>query len=103
MKVRAGLVTAVYQKALALSNDERGGRASGDIVNLMSVDASRLQDLCTYGLIVISGPLQVNPRKQIALFIQDVHCLVFVCDRLLWLLCRCTTYLGGLVSSVWPS
>lgn len=58
MRVRAGLVTAVYSKALVLSNDERT-RASGDIVNLMSVDATRLQDLCTYGLIAISGPLQV--------------------------------------------
>jgi len=48
----------IYKKALVLSSDERG-RASGDIVNMMSVDAVRLQELCTYGLIVISGPLQV--------------------------------------------
>ena len=60
MRVRAGLVTVIYTKALVLSNDERT-RASGDIVNLMSVDATRLQDLCTYGLIAISGPLQVSP------------------------------------------
>ncbi|KAG6330747.1 hypothetical protein ID866_8342 [Astraeus odoratus] len=52
MRVRAGLVTNIYKKALVISNDERG-RASGDIVNLMSVDASRLQDLCTYGIILI--------------------------------------------------
>ncbi|TFY68212.1 hypothetical protein EVJ58_g1149 [Rhodofomes roseus] len=58
MRVRAGLVSAIYQKALVLSNDGRG-RASGDIVNLMSVDATRLQDLCTYGLISISGPFQI--------------------------------------------
>jgi ATP-binding cassette subfamily C (CFTR/MRP) protein 1 len=60
MRVRAGLVTAIYRKALLLSNDERGGRATGDIVNLMSVDATKLQDLCTYGLICISGPLQIT-------------------------------------------
>jgi hypothetical protein len=59
MRVRTGLVTAIYQKALILSNDE-SGKASGDIVNLMSVDASRLQDLCTYGLMAISAPLQVT-------------------------------------------
>ncbi|KAF8636372.1 hypothetical protein AX17_003557 [Amanita inopinata Kibby_2008] len=58
MRVRAGLVTAIYEKALFLSNDERG-RASGDIVNLMSVDTTRLQDLCTYGLIALSGPFQI--------------------------------------------
>ncbi|KAL4067103.1 P-loop containing nucleoside triphosphate hydrolase protein [Scleroderma yunnanense] len=58
MRVRTGVVTNIYKKALVISSDERG-RASGDIVNLMSVDASRLQDLCTYGLIVISGPYQI--------------------------------------------
>lgn len=59
MRVRTGLVAVIYQKALILSNDERG-KASGDIVNLMSVDASRLQDLCAYGLMFISAPLQVT-------------------------------------------
>ncbi|KAI0731222.1 metal resistance protein YCF1 [Earliella scabrosa] len=58
MRVRSGLITAIYQKALVLSNDGRSS-ASGDIVNLMSVDAARLQDLCTYGLISISGPFQI--------------------------------------------
>ncbi|KAF8548045.1 P-loop containing nucleoside triphosphate hydrolase protein [Imleria badia] len=59
MRVRAGLVTVIYKKALVLSSHERG-RATGDIVNLMSVDATRMQDLCTYGLIAISGPYQIT-------------------------------------------
>ncbi|TFY83303.1 hypothetical protein EWM64_g713 [Hericium alpestre] len=59
MRVRAGLVTAIYQKSLVLSPDERG-RATGDIVNLMSVDTTRMQDLCAYGLMAISGPLQIT-------------------------------------------
>ncbi|KAI0091755.1 metal resistance protein YCF1 [Irpex rosettiformis] len=59
MRVRAGLVSVIYQKALVLSNDGRGS-ASGDIVNLMSVDATRLQDFCAYGLIAISGPFQIT-------------------------------------------
>lgn len=58
MRVNAGLVNTIYKKALTLSNDERS-RASGDIVNLMSVDATRLQNCCTHGLIAISGPFQV--------------------------------------------
>ncbi|KAG9104389.1 hypothetical protein FRC06_002943 [Ceratobasidium sp. 370] len=57
MRVRAGLVTAIYNKALVQAADSQGSR--GDVVNLMSVDASRLQDLCTYGLIAFSGPLQI--------------------------------------------
>ncbi|KAJ6621301.1 metal resistance protein YCF1 [Mycena sp. CBHHK59/15] len=59
MRVRAGLVTAIFSKALVLSNDERG-RSSGDIVNIMAVDAIRMQDLCTFGIIAISGPLQIT-------------------------------------------
>ena len=59
MRTRAGLVTLIYTKALVLANDENS-RASGDIVNLMSVDAARLQEFCAYGLMAISGPLQVN-------------------------------------------
>ncbi|KAF8595618.1 metal resistance protein YCF1 [Ceratobasidium sp. AG-I] len=57
MRVRAGLVTAIYNKALVQASDSQGAR--GDVVNLMSVDATRLQDLCTYGLIAFSGPLQI--------------------------------------------
>ncbi|KAG8892492.1 hypothetical protein FRB99_002688, partial [Tulasnella sp. 403] len=56
MRIRAGLITTVYKKALVLSNDAQGSR--GDIVNLMSVDATRMQDLTTYGLIFVSGPFQ---------------------------------------------
>ncbi|CAE6470998.1 unnamed protein product [Rhizoctonia solani] len=57
MRVRAGLVTTIYNKALTQAPDSQGAR--GDVVNLMSVDATRLQDLCTYGLIALSGPLQI--------------------------------------------
>jgi ATP-binding cassette subfamily C (CFTR/MRP) protein 1 len=59
MRVRAGLIVVIYEKALRLSNSERG-RSTGDIVNLQSVDATKLQDLCTYGLMAISGPVQVR-------------------------------------------
>ncbi len=60
MRVRAGLVSAIYKKSLRLSNEERGKRATGDIVNLMSVDATRLQDLCTYGHITWSALFQMT-------------------------------------------
>ncbi|KZT52688.1 glycoside hydrolase family 43 protein [Calocera cornea HHB12733] len=60
MRVRAGLVATIYKKALVLSNDERGARATGDIVNLQSVDVMRLQDLCTYAQILWSGPFQIT-------------------------------------------
>ncbi|TFY62797.1 hypothetical protein EVJ58_g3647 [Rhodofomes roseus] len=58
MRVRSGIVTSIYQKSLSLANGHQ--YASGDILNLMSVDATRLQDLCTYGLILVSGPFQIT-------------------------------------------
>ncbi|KDE07748.1 hypothetical protein MVLG_02020 [Microbotryum lychnidis-dioicae p1A1 Lamole] len=60
MRVRAGLVSLIYKKSLVLSNDERGGRSTGDIVNLMSTDATRLQDFTTYGQIAWSGVYQMT-------------------------------------------
>ncbi|KAK4056218.1 hypothetical protein OIO90_002659 [Microbotryomycetes sp. JL221] len=60
MRVRAGVISLVYKKSLVLSNDERGGRLTGDIVNLQSTDATRLQDLCTYGQIAWSGLFQLT-------------------------------------------
>lgn len=43
-----------------MSPSERGGRLTGDIVNLQSTDATRLQDLCTYGQIAWSGMFQIT-------------------------------------------
>lgn len=60
MRIRSGLVALIYKKALVLSNEERNNMPSGDTVNLASVDAMRMQDLCTYGLIAISGPFQIT-------------------------------------------
>ncbi|TNY24017.1 hypothetical protein DMC30DRAFT_371993 [Rhodotorula diobovata] len=60
MRVRAGLISLIYKKALVLSPAERGGRLTGDIVNLQSTDATRLQDLCTYGQIAWSGLFQIT-------------------------------------------
>ncbi|KIR43264.1 metal resistance protein ycf1 [Cryptococcus deuterogattii 99/473] len=59
MRIRGGLVTLIYRKALVLSNGEKSGRSTGDIVNLQSVDAVRIADVCQYGHIAWSGPFQI--------------------------------------------
>lgn len=59
MRVKGGLVTLIYRKSLVMSNGEKAGRASGDIVNLQSVDAVRIADLAQYGQIAWSGPFQI--------------------------------------------
>ena len=48
LKIRTAIVVAVYEKALVLSAGERHTRSLGEITNLMSIDAQRLQELTTY-------------------------------------------------------
>ncbi|KAF9429896.1 ATP-binding cassette, sub-C (CFTR MRP), member 9 [Podila epigama] len=59
MHIRAGLVTAIYQKSLRLSNSARQEFTVGEIVNHMSIDANRVQDLVTYLHVVWSGLFQI--------------------------------------------
>lgn len=48
LKIRTAIMVAVYEKALVLSAGERHTRSLGEITNLMSIDAQRLQELTTY-------------------------------------------------------
>ena len=48
LRARTALVVAIYRKALALSTSERQKRSAGEIVNLLSTDAQRIQSLMTY-------------------------------------------------------
>jgi ATP-binding cassette subfamily C (CFTR/MRP) protein 1 len=48
LRVRTVVVVAVYKKALNLASGERQTRTLGEITNLISIDAQRLQDLTTY-------------------------------------------------------
>lgn len=60
MRIKSSIVTAVYRKALRLSNTARQASTVGEITNLMSVDVSRISDLCTYIHILWSGPFQIS-------------------------------------------
>ncbi|KAF8928276.1 hypothetical protein BGZ58_009765 [Dissophora ornata] len=60
MHIRAGLVTAIYQKSLRLSNSARQTFTVGEVVNHMSIDAQRVQDLVTYLHVVWSGLFQIG-------------------------------------------
>lgn len=59
MRVRSGLIHAIYRKSLIISSDERSGRASGDVVNLQSTDATRIGELLVYGQTIWSGCFQI--------------------------------------------
>ncbi|KAJ6264027.1 Metal resistance protein [Drechslerella dactyloides] len=59
MRIRAGLSSQIYKKALRLSNEGRAARTTGEIVNLMAVDTARLEFLAQYGQNVWSSPFQI--------------------------------------------
>lgn len=59
MKIKSALTAVVYDKSLVLSNETKQASNTGDIVNLMSVDVQRLQDLVQNLQIVWSGPFQI--------------------------------------------
>ena len=48
LQIRSAVVVAVYDKALVLKSSERQTRSLGEITNLVSIDAQRMQDLTTY-------------------------------------------------------
>ncbi|XP_071797862.1 multidrug resistance-associated protein 1-like [Asterias amurensis] len=59
MQLRTAIIGAVYRKSLFLSNSSRKEATTGEIVNLMSVDAQRLMDLCTFVNTLWSSPFQI--------------------------------------------
>ncbi|KAF9109012.1 hypothetical protein BGX27_008133, partial [Mortierella sp. AM989] len=48
MKIRVALITAIYQKSLRLSNTARQEFTVGEIVNHMSVDTQRIENVVNY-------------------------------------------------------
>ncbi|XP_047368145.1 multidrug resistance-associated protein 1 isoform X4 [Vespa velutina] len=59
LRIRTALITAIYRKALRMSNSARKESTLGEIVNLMSVDAQRFMDLTAYINMIWSAPLQI--------------------------------------------
>ncbi|XP_041474562.1 multidrug resistance-associated protein 1-like isoform X1 [Lytechinus variegatus] len=60
MHLRSSIIGVVYRKSLQLSSAARKGATVGEIVNLMSVDAQRFMDLCTYLNMLWSAPFQIS-------------------------------------------
>ncbi|XP_055613859.1 multidrug resistance-associated protein 1-like isoform X4 [Uranotaenia lowii] len=60
LRIRTALISAIYRKALIISNSARKGSTVGEIVNLMAVDAQRFMDLTTYINMLWSAPLQIG-------------------------------------------
>jgi ABC-type multidrug transport system fused ATPase/permease subunit len=59
MRIKGGLTSSIYKKALKLSNEGRASKTTGDIVNYMAVDGQRLQDLTQFAQQLWSAPFQI--------------------------------------------
>eukprot|EP00731_Ephydatia_muelleri_P028692 Em0020g336a len=59
MRVRTALMAAIYSKSLCLSSQARRSSTVGEIVNMMSVDAQCLMDLCSFIHFLWFAPIQV--------------------------------------------
>ncbi|XP_055548416.1 multidrug resistance-associated protein 1-like [Wyeomyia smithii] len=56
-RIRTGLISGIYRKALRISSSAKKDTTVGEIVNLMAVDAQRFFELTSYLHILWSGPL----------------------------------------------
>ncbi|KAK3754081.1 hypothetical protein RRG08_024158 [Elysia crispata] len=59
MRIKNAVICAVYKKALTISNEAKRESTSGEIVNLMSVDCQRIQDVTGFVYMVWSMPLMI--------------------------------------------
>lgn len=58
-RIRTVLISAIFRKALSISNAAKRNTTVGEIVNLMAVDAQRFFELIVYLHILWSGPLVI--------------------------------------------
>ncbi|CAF0999654.1 unnamed protein product [Rotaria sordida] len=59
LRFRSAITGLVYRKSLKLSNASKQETTTGEIVNLMAIDASRFAELTQHIHILWSGPLQL--------------------------------------------
>ncbi|XP_021341468.1 multidrug resistance-associated protein 1-like [Mizuhopecten yessoensis] len=59
MRIRSALITAVYKKSICMNSEAKKQKTVGEIVNLMSVDCQRMQDLSGYLWMLWSAPVQI--------------------------------------------
>ncbi|CAG5123107.1 unnamed protein product [Candidula unifasciata] len=59
LRLRASIISAVFRKSLTMDNLARKESTVGEVVNLMSVDAERIESCISYMWAVWSSPLQI--------------------------------------------
>ncbi|KAK9365725.1 P-loop containing nucleoside triphosphate hydrolase protein [Lipomyces kononenkoae] len=70
LNIKTSLMSSIYRKSMFLSNGSRQSKSTGDIVNLMTVDVQRLQELSQSAQALWSGPFQI------VLCLYNLHALL---------------------------
>ncbi|XP_054154950.1 ATP-binding cassette sub-family C member 2-like [Oppia nitens] len=60
IRVKSCLTSAIYRKALVLSNDSKRLTPNGEIVNMMTVDCQRIIDYLLYPPLLFTIPIQIG-------------------------------------------
>lgn len=60
MRTKATIMSAIYRKALLVSNSARKESTVGEIVNLMSVDVQNIAELIPFVNLLWSAPFQIG-------------------------------------------
>ena len=60
MRVYTGLAAVIYKKSLRLSSSSRNQYSSGEILNLIAVDATKIQEALTYVTFLWVSPIHVG-------------------------------------------
>ncbi|GAB2290275.1 ATP-binding cassette sub- C member 9 [Dionaea muscipula] len=60
LRLRAALISHIYQKGLLLSSQSRQSHSSGEIINYMSVDIQRITDFIWYLNTIWMLPIQIS-------------------------------------------
>ncbi|XP_010544544.1 PREDICTED: putative ABC transporter C family member 15 [Tarenaya hassleriana] len=69
LRLRAALISHIYQKGILLSSQSRQSHTSGEIINYMSVDVQRITDFIWYMNTIWMLPIQITA----AIYILQTH------------------------------
>ncbi|KAH9492692.1 Multidrug resistance-associated protein 1, partial [Bulinus truncatus] len=93
LHVKTVLISAIYKKALTMSNSAKKGFTVGEIVNLMSVDCQRLQEILTMFFFIWTTPVQIV--FSVLLLYNTIGPSVMVGVGMLVLLVPVNTWIGS--------
>ncbi len=102
LRLRSSLIQSIYSKSLTISSASRRSRTTGEIANLMSVDAQRMQDLTPYLHAVWYSFVQITLALTFLWRELGPSCLagIFVIIVMMPVTKRVAKYLGGLQKSL---